>query len=82
MNVKPSFERHIRQMFRDIDVQSMENMFDLTDYNTVKQFSDQILLCLRGEGGRPVMPPRSVGGPWPDEWIELFERWIQEKHPQ
>ena len=82
MAVTPSFERHIRHMFRDIDVQSMESMFDLGDYNTVKQFSDQILLCLKGESGRSVMPPISAGGPWPEEWIELFTRWIREGHPQ
>ena len=82
MAVKPSFEKHIRQMFRTVDVESMVNMFDLSDYQTVKQFSNEILLCLKGEGGRSVMPPISAGGPWPEEWITLFERWIQEGYQQ
>ncbi len=82
MTVEPSFERHIRQMFRDVDVESMQSMFDLNDYDTVRQFSEQILLCLKGEGGRSVMPPEAAGGPWPEEWINLFARWIKEKHPQ
>ena len=82
MAVTPSFERHIKQMFREVDIESMNSMFDLSDYQTVKQFSNEILLCLKGDGGRPVMPPASAGGPWPNEWIDLFARWIQEGHPQ
>ena len=80
--VTPSFDKHIKQMFREVDIESMKNMFDLSDYQTVKQFSDQILLCLKGEGSRPVMPPVSAGGPWPKEWIDLFVRWIHEGHPR
>lgn len=82
MATRPSFENHIRQMFRVIDVESMRNMFDLSDYATVSQFSQEILWCLKGEGGRDVMPPVSEGGPWPEEWIALFERWIEEGHPE
>ena len=82
MAVTPSFDKHIKQMFREVDVESMKSMFDLSDYQTVKQFSDQILRCLKGEDGQRVMPPLSAGGPWPKEWIDLFARWIQEGHPR
>ena len=82
MTVTPSFENHIKQMFREVDIESMGSMFNLSDYQTVRQFSNQILLCLKGEDGRSVMPPISAGGPWPKEWVDLFERWIKEEHPQ
>ena len=82
MAVTPSFENHIRQMFRDVDVESMMPMFDLTDYETVKEYGQEILLCLRGEDNRDRMPPISEGGPWPEEWIALLERWIIEGHPR
>ena len=79
MAVKPSFANHIRQMFRDNDVNRMSFMFDLANYDEVKAASDEILKCLKGEG-RLVMPPEEEGGPWPAEWITLFERWINEGH--
>ena len=82
MAVTPSFENHIRQMFRDIDIERMAFLFDLTNYDVVKENSQELLLCLKGAEGRRQMPPNSEGGPWPEEWIALFERWIQEGHPQ
>jgi len=47
----------------------------------VKAFSEDILKSLKGLEGRSVMPPIEDGGPWPEEWIALFERWIAAGHP-
>lgn len=80
--VTPSFENHIKQMFREVDVESMLFMFNLHDYDQVSQNSGEILKCLKGEDGRRQMPPISTGGPWPEEWIRLFERWIGAGHPR
>jgi hypothetical protein len=69
-------------MFRpdpDIDHMNDQTGIDLTDYDTVKAMSDRILKRLKGIGR--LMPPAADGGPWPDEWIALFERWISENHP-
>jgi hypothetical protein len=77
MAVTPSFENHIRQMFRDIDVEQMAFMYDFTDYEVVRVNSSNILRCLKGSDGMSVMPPSSIGGPWP-----VFERWIGEGHPR
>ena len=53
---------------------------ELSDYEDVKNNSSGILSHLKGEGS--LMPPESNGGPWPQEWIDLFERWINEGHPE
>ena len=81
MAVVPSFSNHISLMFRSIDTRHMAFRFDLADYDEVKRFSEDILKSLKGLEGRRVMPPIEDGGPWPEEWIALFERWITEGHP-
>lgn len=81
MVVIPSFTNHISLMFRSMDVQHMGFKFDLSDYDDVKNFSEEILKSLKGLEGRRVMPPIEDGGPWPEEWIALFERWIAEGYP-
>ncbi|MDX3800646.1 hypothetical protein [Streptomyces sp. AK04-3B] len=66
----PVFELHIRPMFSATDRDHMRASFDLWDYNDVVGQADDILTRL--EDG---MPPVTHGGPWPEEWIELFRRW-------
>src|SRR5262245_4312005 len=75
----PIFELHIRPMFRLLDRQHMLLGMDLWDYDSVKTHSAQILIKLKGPGEPQlsVMPPARTGGPWPSEWISLFDRWIQ-----
>jgi hypothetical protein len=46
----------------------------------VRSNKDAILQRLQARDGS-MMPPASAGGPWPDEWIALFQRWIQEGTP-
>lgn len=82
MAVKTSFKKHIRLMFSEMDIQHMRFMIDLTDYDDVKKHSKSILTSLKGEKGRRIMPPIEEGGPWPEEWVALFERWIIEQHPR
>ncbi|MFF4422403.1 hypothetical protein ACFY04_16745 [Streptomyces sp. NPDC001549] len=66
----PVFELHIRPMFRAIDRDHMMSSFDLWDYDAVVAEADDIQDRLK-DG----MPPVGHGGPWPDEWIQLFRRW-------
>jgi hypothetical protein len=75
----PVFELHIRPLFRLLDRTHMRSLvtpgIDLWDLDTVWAAREAILTRLRGEGGQN-MPGVPVGGPWPAEWIALFERWI------
>ena len=83
MAVKPSFDKHISLMFRSIDIEHMQSVkFDLSDYEDVKDFSGDILKRLKELDNLKVMPPIKDGGPWPEEWIALFERWITAGHPR
>ena len=80
-NRATSFKLHIRPLMRKIDIDNMKFKFDLSQYADVVANANGILGRLNGSAG-PVMPPENQGGPWPEEWIQLFERWIQEKHPE
>jgi hypothetical protein len=82
MSRPTSFKLHIRPLFRDDpDVAHMNGVgLDLTSYDDVKNNSAKILARLKATGPT-MMPPASADGPWPDEWIALFERWIHEGHP-
>ena len=66
-------------MFTDVDVAHMKKLaLDLSDYATVKGNAAVIRDHLRGADGTALMPPVTTSGPWPEEWIALFERWISE----
>jgi hypothetical protein len=67
-------------MFSELDVQKMSGAFNLSSYKDVVANAAPILDRLKGIGGA-VMPPKPEG-PWPDEWIGLFERWVSEKCPE
>ena len=72
----PVFELHIRPLFRLIDRQHMRRIghaIDLWDYDAVKQAAPAILQ--RVGGPVPSMPTADTGGPWPSEWVTLFQRW-------
>jgi hypothetical protein len=77
MNRPVSYAIHIKPLFTPVDIEHMANFgVDLGSYEGVKAASRQILSRLRHQS-RP-MPPTRDGGPWPDEWIALFERWMNE----
>jgi hypothetical protein len=63
------FERDIRPLFRDKDVQSMSSAFDLSSYEDVRDHAEKIL----GAVAAGSMP---CDGPWPDERVELFRGWV------
>jgi hypothetical protein len=71
----PVFELHILPLFSATDHQHMRVQVDLWDYDQVVNNADRILGHLRAEDDRPLMPPVGAGGPWPDEWVQLFQRW-------
>ena len=78
------FELHILPMFRLIDREHMMVWFDLYDPATFyaadgspkMSFIKSVAKHLKGE--LTQMPPVYAGGPWPSEWIDLFDRWIAE----
>ena len=70
----PSYARDIRQLFREIDRESMEFAFDLWNYNDVRQYAEDILERLT-EGSMPC------DGEWPEEHIAQFRRWVQAAMP-
>jgi hypothetical protein len=78
MAVTPYWEIHILPMFRLIDRDHMNSFFDLYDYQTVVDNAEGINNELTSKG----MPPAPTGGPWPEEWIALFARWVASGCPR
>jgi hypothetical protein len=76
---RPIFELHIRPMFRMLDHVHMSRLaankrIDFADYQQVRDKSVKIISLLNDSS---PMPTRGTGGPWPQEWIDLFVRWTQ-----
>lgn len=68
----PVYELHIRPMFTATDRDHMiPHSLNLWAYDEVAEHAEDILDRL--EAG--TMPPTALGGPWPQEWIDLFRRW-------
>lgn len=71
----PVYELHIRAMVRQIDREHMRQgppsfAMDLWNYDDVVAHADEILNRVAAD-----MPPADWGGPWPAEWVALFQRW-------
>ena len=64
------FEADIKPLFRARDQQAMAWAFDLHSYEDVSQHADGILVRLR----RGDMP---CDGRWPDDRIDVFDRWVR-----
>jgi CDGSH-type Zn-finger protein/truncated hemoglobin YjbI len=64
-----TFAEHVRPLFRKRDRQSMQFAFDLWSYADVSKHAMAILERLRS-GSMPC------DGPWPQERVDVFERWI------
>jgi hypothetical protein len=70
-----SFEMDIQPLFSQRDHEAMQIMFDLWDVESVREYADAILETL--ESGR--MP---CYGPWPEDRVELFRRWMGSGMPE
>lgn len=72
-----SFEEDIDPLFREKDIEEMKDVagFDLSDYDDVRENAEPIYVRL-DDGTMPC------DGPWPEEDVETFRRWIdQGKQP-
>ena len=74
-NDATGFETDIKPLFREIDRQSMLRHFDLWSYDDVSRYADAILARLR-DGSMPC------DGAWPQEQVDLFQRWAENAKPQ
>jgi hypothetical protein len=66
-----SFERDIRPLFRQKDINAMKSFggFDLSSHSDVSEYADLILERL--EAG--TMP---CDGAWPNEDVSKFQQWV------
>ncbi|MGA8034704.1 MAG: hypothetical protein WA823_08520 [Candidatus Acidiferrales bacterium] len=72
-----SFQKDIRPLFTDRDIQGMMKAFNLAKYEDVKKNAAPIYDRIRAIGGAVMPPPPPRGeGQWPQERIELFAKWI------
>jgi hypothetical protein len=67
-----SFGEDIRPLFREKDVEEMKDIadFDLSDYADAREWADGIYSTL-ADGSMPC------DGPWPDEDIAKFKKWME-----
>ncbi len=65
----PSFERDIRPLFREEDVDAMEFAFDLRSYDDVRENAEDIYERI-ADGSMPC------DGEWPQADIDRFRTWI------
>ena len=70
-----SFERDIRPLFRDEDVESMSGHFDLASYEDVRDHAEAIHARL-ADGSMPC------DGAWPEDDVERFAQWMDAGLPQ
>lgn len=71
----PGFAADIVPLFRQKDINSMKRIFDLSKYEDVKDHAREILNRLE-DGSMPC------DGPWPDEDVNLFRRWVDGGMPR
>ena len=69
-----SFERDIRPLFRDDDVEAMLFAFDLSSWEEVREHAEEIHSRLV-EGTMPC------DAPWPEQDIGRFREWIDAGMP-
>lgn len=71
----PSFERHIKTLFRTMDRESMRFAFDLWSHDDVTKHAAAILKRLQAG----TMP---CDGAWPPTRIAVFEQWVVAGMPE
>jgi hypothetical protein len=72
---EPTFERDILPLFRPEDAEQMSFAFDLSSYEDVREYAEEIHTRL-AEGTMPC------DGPWSAEDVERFRRWIDADMPR
>jgi hypothetical protein len=70
-----SFERDIRPLFRDGDIDAMSWAFDLASYDDVRANAEEIYERL-ADGSMPC------DRPWPSEDVGRFRSWIDAGSPR
>ena len=70
-----SFDADIKPLFREKDRDSMRRAFDLWSYTDVQAHAGAIAERLK-DGSMPC------DGAWPQERVELFERWVADGAPE
>ncbi len=68
------FAADIKPLFREGDRESMMGFFDLWNHADVVEYADAIAERLR-DGSMPC------DGAWPEDRVELFDRWIEAGMP-
>ncbi|MGD0211917.1 MAG: hypothetical protein ABSB87_01720 [Terriglobales bacterium] len=82
MTKTTSFQKDIRPLFTERDIEGMRKGFNLESYDDVKKHAVAIYDRIRGIGGALMPPPPPRGeGPWPQSWIELFAKWMSDGFP-
>lgn len=71
----PSFAADVAPMFREKDVTAMTFMFDLHDYDAVRDNADDILEAVSG-GSMPC------DAPWTDDQVTVFRGWMADGCPK
>lgn len=71
----PTFEAHIKSLFREQDRVAMLDFFDLWSFDDVKANADAILAAVRA-GSMPCDTP------WTTEKVDLLERWVDSGTPR
>ncbi len=74
LGASPSFERDVRPLFRDDDVEAMEYVFDLRSHEDVRANAEEIYERV-ADGSMPCDEA------WPEERVALFRRWIDAGAP-
>ena len=67
----PTFESDIKPLFRESDRDAMIAAFDLWSFDDVKANADAIAGAVRS-GSMPC------DGEWPEEQVDLLQRWVDE----
>jgi hypothetical protein len=70
-----TYDRDIRPLFRDRDVQSMARFFDLSSYEDVRANAEPIYKRV-SDGSMPC------DGAWPPERVEKLRTWIDAGTPR
>jgi hypothetical protein len=72
-NRPTSYALHIRPLFSKGHSDCMSYIFELDRYDDVRDNAELIYERLADKS-----MPMDETGPWPDEWVTLFRRWIDE----